>query len=80
MKNKVEKNHEIKIHNRTLNMSTVAVQCEADQIYYFHMTGSDLDTHEIVRMDDQKGRATAQRFKAVGWFKDGELVTEEKPE
>ena len=52
------------------------ITCEADQISYFYMIGTDRETHQILQADNETGRARVGEFSLAGWFKNGSLVTE----
>jgi hypothetical protein len=49
------------------------ITCEADQVYYFHMLGSDRETHKIGQVDNETGQTQIEQFRLASWFKDGAL-------
>jgi hypothetical protein len=55
----------------------LTIQCDADQIYYFMMTGDTRETHKIVPAEKDIAQSQIAKFNVAGWFKDGKVVPEE---
>ena len=59
---------------------TITMTCEAGQVYYFHLTGIDKETHQIVPVDTKTGQKKIRNFDLISWFKDGVLVKDNAEE